>query len=137
MTVWRFGVNDPLQWNDTASNGRSRYLVEYGVDPFTGDALSGFSDNVSSANTGQGYDITGTPASGAGNGSHDSFRCGTCLLNRCHTLPDRAQRCAHPSHPAQTMARMPRCIAAGRLGQALITSSRPSSWVVMESCDDA
>ena len=28
VTVWRFGVNDPLQWNDTASNGRSRYLVE-------------------------------------------------------------------------------------------------------------
>ena len=79
VTVWRFGVNDPLQWNDTASNGRSRYLVEYGGDPFTGDALPGFSDNVSTDNTDQGYDVTGTPASGSGtntgsgNGSADSF----------------------------------------------------------------
>ena len=30
--------NNPLQWNDTASNGRSRYLVEYSGDPFTGGA---------------------------------------------------------------------------------------------------
>ena len=79
VTVWRFGVNDPLQWNDTASNGRSRYLVEYGGDPFSGDALPGFSNNVSTANTNQGYDITGTPAggsgtnTGSGNGSHDSY----------------------------------------------------------------
>ena len=87
VTVWRFGVNDPLQWNDTlslkfASDLRNRYLVEYGGDPFTGDALPGgsnFSDNVSTANTGQGYDVTGTPGSGngtntgSGNGSHDSY----------------------------------------------------------------
>ena len=35
VTVWRFGVNHPLQWNDTASNDRSRCLVEYGGEPFT------------------------------------------------------------------------------------------------------
>ena len=72
-------MNDPLQWNDTASNGRSRYLVEYGGDTFTGTATPALGSNVSTDNTGQGYHITGTPSSGSGtntgsgNGSDDSF----------------------------------------------------------------
>ena len=53
------------------------------VDVFNGGTLSGntatFELNEATNNTNQGYDITGTPASGSGtntgsgNGSHDSF----------------------------------------------------------------